>query len=169
MMVKEHIAAILVTILLSVLVLCSCSRKIYPAANNVHDSVYIERERIVTDTIVQFIPQVEEHSVITDSVSHLETSLAVSDAKIIGGMLYHSLSNKADPIELKIPIVTEREYKFSGKVLESTIIVERGKELKWYQQCLIRVGLFALCALFAFVGYKLFSGKIKSFVGKIFG
>lgn len=163
---KEAIALI-ITATLSFLLLASCSRKVYPT-QNVHDSIYVERERIVTDTIVQYVPQAEEHSVITDSISHLETSLAMSDAKIIEGKLYHSLSNKIEPIPVSVPLVIEREYKFSGKVLENTIIVEREKELKWYQQCLIRVGIFALCALFLLVGYKLFSGKIKSFIEKIF-
>ena len=81
------------------------------------DSVYIERivERI--DTVRIKIPG-ERVYVIRQDSSHLETAVAVSDAKIDStGILHHSLENK--DVELKKEIV------YKDKIIEKRVEVEK--------------------------------------------
>ncbi|MGN0238278.1 MAG: hypothetical protein ACI4AK_09395 [Lepagella sp.] len=66
---------------------------------------YIERVRI--DTVLVKIPLPVESSrqIVQDSTSHLETTLALSDAWINrDGSLGHSIKNKDSPIEVSVPI-----------------------------------------------------------------
>ena len=81
------------------------------------DSVYIERivERI--DTVCIKIPG-ERVYVIRQDSSHLETAVAISDAKIDStGILHHSLENK--DVELKKEIV------YKDRVIEKRVEVEK--------------------------------------------
>lgn len=56
----------------------------------------------------------ESHTIITKSKSHLETSVATSDAEIDSlGMLHHTLANKKDSIKTKIQYVDKIVYRDS--------------------------------------------------------
>ena len=81
------------------------------------DSIYIEKvvERI--DTVNIEVPGESIYVIAVDS-SHLETAVAVSDAKIDStGMLHHSLENK--DVELKKEIV------YVDRIIEKRVEVEK--------------------------------------------
>lgn len=66
---------------------------------------YIERVRIDTVTVKIPVPAESSKQVVRDSISHLETSLAFSDAWInADGSLGHSLKNKDSPIKADVPV-----------------------------------------------------------------
>lgn len=110
------------------------------------DSIYVERVDSVflKDTILLYQPQDSTASNVVEDTekSHLETDLATSDAWVEDGKLHHSLSNKTDltPIPAQIP-----NYVSSEKIyLTRTVIKEVEKDLKWYQQTLIYMGIVLL-------------------------
>ena len=107
---------ILLFLLMVIMVSCGVGRQNIQVPVKV-DSVYIERvvERI--DTVRIKIPG-ERVYVIKQDSSHLETAVAVSDAKIDStGMLHHSLTNK--DVELKKEIV------YKDRVIEKRVEVEK--------------------------------------------
>ena len=68
----------------------------------------------------------ESHSIITKSKSHLETSVATSDAEIDSlGLLHHTLVNKKDSIKTKIQYIDKIVYKDSIDVREVPVEVEK--------------------------------------------
>ena len=107
---------ILLFLLMVIMVSCGVGRR-YTQVPVKIDSVYIERvvERI--DTVRIKIPG-EKIYVIKQDSSHLETAVAISDAKIDSvGMLHHSLTNK--DVELKKEIV------YKDRVIEKRVEVEK--------------------------------------------
>lgn len=105
-------------LLMFFMVSCSVCKKVeYIPVESKVDSIYIERivERI--DTVKIEIPG-EKVYVIREDSSHLETSVAISDAKIDStGILHHSLENK--DVELKKEIV------YKDKIIEKRVEVEK--------------------------------------------
>ena len=94
-----------------------CQRVQYIPVENKVDSIVIEKvvERI--DTVSIEIPGEKVYVVAVDS-SHLETTVAVSDAKIDStGRLHHNLENK--DVELKKEIV------YKDKIIEKRVEVEK--------------------------------------------
>ena len=94
-----------------------CKRVQYVPVETKKDSVVIEKvvERI--DTVSIEIPG-ERVYVIKQDSSHLETAVAISDAKIDStGMLHHSLANK--DVNLKKEIV------YKDKIIEKRVEVEK--------------------------------------------
>ena len=94
-----------------------CKRVQYVPVETKKDSVVIEKvvERI--DTVEVEVPG-ERVYVIKQDSSHLETAVAISDAKIDStGMLHHSLKNK--DVNLKKEIV------YKDKIIEKRVEVEK--------------------------------------------
>ena len=94
-----------------------CKRVQYVPVETSKDSVVIEKvvERI--DTVNIEIPGEKVYVVAVDS-SHLETAVAISDAKIDStGMLHHNLVNK--DVNLKKEIV------YKDKIIEKRVEVEK--------------------------------------------
>lgn len=61
----------------------------------------------------------ESHSIIAKKKSHLETSVATSDAEIDSlGMLHHTLVNKKDSLKSKIQYIDKIVYRDSVEVRE---------------------------------------------------
>lgn len=119
----------------------------------------------VPDTIRFHLPaERTEQAVRTDS-SHLETSAAVSDARINpDGSLSHSLENKKN--DLKIPTQRPIEYRdsivYRDRDIEVEKIVEIERKLTWWQQTQMR-GFWMLLAFIAFVYRKKLISLIKLF------
>ena len=93
-----------------------CKRQYIPVESKI-DSIYIEKvvERI--DTVNIEVPGEKVYVIAADS-SHLETTVAISDAKIDStGMLHHSLENK--DVELKKEIV------YIDRIIEKKVEVEK--------------------------------------------
>lgn len=108
---------ILLFLLMVIMVSCGVCRRQYVDVPVKIDSVYIERivERI--DTVRIKIPSEMVYVVRQDS-SHLETAVAISDAKIDStGILHHCLENK--DVELKKEIV------YKDKIIEKRVEVEK--------------------------------------------
>ena len=96
---------------------CGICKKQYIPVESKIDSIYIEKvvERI--DTVNIEVPGEKVYVIAADS-SHLETTIAISDAKIDStGMLHHSLENK--DVELKKEIV------YIDRIIEKKVEVEK--------------------------------------------
>lgn len=103
----------LIISLLALLMLSACrtakpSEPSTPVILTNSDSIrieYIERVRIDTVTVEIPVPVESSRQVVMDSTSHLETSLAFSDAWInTNGSLGHSINNKDYPIKADVPV-----------------------------------------------------------------
>lgn len=97
----------LCAVLLSV---TACSPKIITVP--VRDSTVLsERERVTFVPVEVPLPKETAQRETLDTLSHLETSVAESDAVICGGILRHTLTNKRQPVKADVPqkerIVTE--------------------------------------------------------------
>ena len=80
---------------------------------------------IVRTELISVALPLESHSIITKSKSHLETSLAESDAEIDSlGMLHHTLTNKKDSIKTKIQYVDKIVYRDSIETKEVPVEVD---------------------------------------------
>lgn len=117
------IAAYIGAILVILLLMCatSCSPKIVYQK----ETVIEYRDRVVHDTTTFEIPVEIEKIVTKDTVSHLETKYAKSDASVSNGFLSHSLESK--PQYIKIPVevhVTDTLYK-EAEIKEITKEVEK--------------------------------------------
>ena len=120
----------------------------------VRDSVYLH------DTTLLWSPPDESSQVIADTSSHLETSLAESDAAIINGRLIHSIRNRSEsivPINVTIPYKAHSESRES--LSERTAIKEVPRELTWWQVLWIRLGQICAGCLLICVAVKLFIVK----------
>ena len=84
------------------------------------DSLIVRTELVSTP-----IP-IENHSIVTPTKkSHLETSVAESDAEIDTlGMLHHTLTNKKDSIKTKIQYIDRISYRDSIVIKEVPVEVE---------------------------------------------
>ena len=93
-----------------------CKRQYIPVESKI-DSIYIEKIVERTDTVEIDVPGEKVYVVAVDS-SHLETTVATSDAKIDStGILHHSLENK--DVNLKKEIV------YKDKIIEKRVEVEK--------------------------------------------
>ena len=100
-----------------------CSSPRYLSSSNIK---IVSKDSLIvhTDLVSVAIPN-ESHSIITKKKSHLETSVAESDASIDSlGMLHHTLTNKKDSISTKIQYVDKIVYKDSIEVREVPVPVE---------------------------------------------
>ena len=80
---------------------------------------------VVRTELVSVAIPLESHSIIAKSKSHLETSLAESDAEIDSlGLLHHTLVNKKDTLKTKIKYVNKISYRDSVEVKEVPVEVE---------------------------------------------
>ena len=106
------------------------------------DSLYVEyRERIVYDTVMYEPPQESTSIQTKDTTSHLETSLAESDASIVDGVLHHSLRNKPQKIPVPVVVTVHDTTVVQGSV--RTEIVEVPAKLTKAQERWIRLGKWA--------------------------
>ena len=116
----------------------------------IRDSVYLH------DTTLLWSPPDESSQVIADTSSHLETSLAESDAAIVNGRLIHSIRNRCEsivPINVTIPYRVHSESRES--LSEHTVVKEVPRELTWWQALWIRLGQICAACLLICVVVKL--------------
>ena len=158
---RDHFTAMLTVLALLILMTtCSCwsSRQTVREKESNDERVRIEcREIIRIDSVPVQLPA-ERIEVIRRDSSHLETDLAVSDARILpDGTIYHTIRNK--PFTPKIPVQnTDRETIRDSIVYQTKEIpypVE--KELTHWQKFRMDVGgyaVFALLGILIFYGIK---------------
>lgn len=155
MKLKDYIpyivqTAIAVIVMLLLITLFSCTAKRVVQKETTDEKVRIEyREILKTDTVTIQLPG-ERIEVMRRDSSHLETKLAVSDARIQpDGTLYHSLENK--PYTPKVVV----QYKDREIVRDSIVYQNKEipypveKELNWWQKFRMQIGGYAFFALLA--------------------
>ena len=89
-----------------------CSSPRYISSSNTR---IVSKDSLVIHTeLISVALPLESHSIITKSKSHLETSVATSDAEIDSlGLLHHTLANKKDSIKTKIQYIDKIVYRDS--------------------------------------------------------
>lgn len=153
----KHSTILLVALIAGVLALSGCKPcKDISEATEVQTRIeYRERTVYVPDTIMVTIPAQTAEATVRDSISHLETEYAESDARInADGSLYHCLQNKAR--ENPTPIQRPVEYRdsliyinvdrtvYQPKYIEKKLSIWEQVRLKTYWAML--VALFASLA-----------------------
>lgn len=89
-----------------------CSSPRYISSSNTR---IVSKDSLVIHTeLISVALPLESHSIITKKKSHLETSVATSDAEIDSlGLLHHTLVNKKDSIKTKIQYIDKIVYRDS--------------------------------------------------------
>ena len=102
---------------------------------------------IVHTELISVALPLESHSIIAKKKSHLETSLAESDAEIDSlGLLHHTLANKKDSLKREIKYVDKIVYKDSIITKEVPVEVKVPVPYipKFYQFTFILFWIFVL-------------------------
>ena len=100
---------------------CSSPRYISSSSQRIiaKDSLVIHTE------LVSIALPLESHSIITKKKSHLETSVATSDAEIDSlGLLHHTLVNKKDSLKREIKYIDKIIYRDSIEIKEVPVEVK---------------------------------------------
>lgn len=130
-----------------------------------HRTVYIH------DTLLLKLPAERVQQIVREDSSHLETSAAVSDARINpDGSLFHSLENK----QTEQPVPVERPVEYRDSVVyrdrlvkvevEKTEFVER--DLSWWQKTQIRGFWAAIIFLVIIYRKKIFQAVVRLILKK---
>ena len=156
------VGALICATLILVLSSCCCKKVIAETTTVMQDSVRTEVQTVtvyVTDTVHVEIPEQKAEHTTADSVSHLETDYAKSDARINpDGTLFHSLENmpQSKPVEFQKPIEKKDSIVYRYKYRDKEVVKE--KELSKWQQAKIDYGgkaIVILLLIFAFGVYRI--------------
>ena len=126
------------------LILGCSTPKLLPASNI---RIVSKDSLIVRTELASVALPLESHSIITKKKSHLETSVATSDAEIDSlGLLHHTLVNKKDSLKSKIQYIDKIIYRDSIEVREVPVEVEKPVPYipKFYQFTFAFFGIFIL-------------------------
>ena len=128
-----------------ILAFYGCSSQKYLPSSNI--KIVSKDSLIVRTKLISVALPLESHSIITKSKSHLETSVAASDAEIDSlGLLHHTLTNKKDSISTKIQYVDKIIYRDSIQIKE--VPVEKPVPVpyipKFYKFTFAFFGIFVL-------------------------
>lgn len=100
-----------------------CSSPRYISSSN--QRIVSKDSLIIHTELVSIAIPNESHSIITKSKSHLETSVATSDALIDSlGLLHHTLVNKKDSLKREIQYIDKIVYRDSVEVREVPVEVK---------------------------------------------
>lgn len=104
--------------------LTGCSTPKYLPSSNIR---IVSKDSLVIHTeLISVALPLESHSIITKKKSHLETSVAESDAEIDSlGLLHHTLVNKKDSLKREIQYVDKIVFKDSIITKEVPIEVDK--------------------------------------------
>lgn len=126
--------------IVTVLAVACCPCRHLTTSTGTRDSLHVEIRHYtiwIPDTVRVQLPAERTKQTVRQDSSHLETSAAVSDARINpDGSLSHSLENKTDDRE--IPTQRPIEYRdsivYRDREVEVEKIVEVERKLTWWQQ-----------------------------------
>lgn len=143
---------------------CPCRHLTTGTRDSVRIETVVRTER-VPDTVFVEVPAEVVRQSVRDTTSHLETTFAVSDARILpDGALFHSLENKAQ----KRPAAIEKEIIYRDSVVyrdkETEKVIEVPRPLTWWQQTQIR-GFWVLLAVLLVVCRKRIASVVKEVIG----
>lgn len=138
---------------------CGVSRKPQAETTTRDSVVIVKKDSLVLRDSVVFVELPKESQAVetfSDS-SHLETSLATSDAIVRDGLLKHTLENKLKRYEVPIQvperyIISEASSSYNRVIRE---VVEVEKELTWWQKFRMSVGSIALIVAAAWIAFKI--------------
>ena len=142
--------------------LTGCSSQKYLAKPSIR---IIAKDSLVVHTeLVSVAIPLESHTIVTPTKkSHLETSVATSDAEIDSlGLLHHTLVNKKDSLKSKIQYIDKIIYRDSVEVKEVPVEVEKPVPYipKFYKFTFV---LFWMFVLFVIVKLLIKLGLLKHF------
>ena len=126
-----------------------CSSPRYIPASNIK---IVSKDSLVVHTeLVSVAIPLESHTIVTPTKkSHLETSVAESDAEIDSlGLLHHTLVNKKDSLKSKIQYVDRIVYRDSIEIEEVPVEVEKKVPYipKFYKFTFAFFGIFVLSVI----------------------
>ena len=162
---------VIVFIVILAMFCCSCRCTKTGVVEIVRTDTITNTEKVVEyvpETIYVTVPVEGKERTTKDSVSHLETSYATSNARInADGTLYHDLNNKAGarPVETKAKVVTQTKTQRINHNTTRTVTVE--KRLSLWKQMKIRLfpWLLLLCiGLLLYVFRKPIGKLVKGLV-----
>ena len=134
--------------ILSVFILLFSFQALPGCSPNVTHQIRTEiqyRERLVPIVASVNIPYFMERNVTKDTTSHLENPFARSDARISGGLLFHTLESIPQTIETTVYVpVTDTLWKDS-EIITKEVPVE--KKLSWWQKFRINSFWYLLVGL----------------------
>lgn len=110
-------------------------------------------ERIVWQSKIITLPVEHTQQVTFEDSSHLETSLAISDARIMAdGRLFHSLKNKTNFLQDSIPSLEKETVVTKDSIItvEKIVKVEVEQELSKWQKILISLGYIGIGFIIVF-------------------
>ena len=130
------------------LALASACSTVRPLPTTDSTKVEVRTETVIEkDTVFVELPRVAERVAVQDTTSHLENEFALSDARISGGVLKHSLETKP----VKMPAVVDKQIVYRDSIVfrdrVQTQTVEVEKKLTDWQQAKLRVGGFCFFAV----------------------
>ena len=142
------VMCLMVVACLAMLVSCGTPGHLPTSQTNIKDSTVVNvRDSVVIRDSLVLVPMPVESSqnLLPEYVpSHLESSVAESDAWVDSLGLHHTLKNKDKPIEVHVPvtehIVTTDTTQSQETATNNTEYVEVEKELSWWQK--FRIGAF---------------------------
>ena len=126
--------------------LIGCSTQKYIPASNI--KIIAKDSLVVRTELVGVAIPIENHSIVTPTKkSHLETSVAESDAEIDSlGLLHHTLTNKKDSLKREIKYIDKISYRDSIEIKEVPVEVKVPVRYipKFYQFTFILFWIFVL-------------------------
>lgn len=136
-------------LIIVILAFYGCSTPKYLSSSNIK---IVSKDSLVIHTELVSVPiPIENHSIVTPiKKSHLETSVATSDAEIDSlGLLHHTLVNKKDSISTKIQYVDKIVYRDSIETKEVPVEVPVPVRYipKFHQFTFILFWMFVLFAI----------------------
>lgn len=160
---KEKYKIAMLALLLLMLVSCGAYKRLPIAEQKDSVSVVIKEKIIYKDSIVYVeVPAESSSAVLADSdTSHLETSLAQSEAWVAEGQLHHTLSHKPDarlPKLMAIPVYLRSEE--TKSIAEKVIVKEVEKDLNAWQSFRMVLGTILLIFILVWGVVKLFRKAI---------
>lgn len=148
---------------LCAIILASCAILRPPVEVNIRDSTvvhYVDSTIVsVKDSVVMVPVPMESSSAVlpADFRSHVETSIAESDAWVEDGHLHHDIRNKhREKLPAVVPIVTTaqviRDESSHDGLVNMTVVKEVEKKLTWWQR--FRIGAFFWLLALAVIGWR---------------
>ncbi len=141
-----------------------CRRLTAGTRDSVRIETVVRTERIIDTAFIE-VPVEVVRQTVRDTISHLETSFATSDARIDpDGSLFHSLANKPQkwPVSVETKVVYRDSVVYRDRETENVIEVPR--PLTWWQQTQIR-GFWAALALLALAFRKSLAAMLRRLIG----
>lgn len=122
------------------------AQKVYVPTQTVSKIEYRDTTILIKDTVYVSLPTEKVESKTPDiEPSHLETSVATSDAWVEGDKLHHTLKNKTEQLKTEIDTLVTVQYidRYIEKPIIQEVEVEKPYIPKWAWGC---IGWTILCA-----------------------